>query len=1475
MSVTGFFLRNRYTVWALVVAIVVLGLGAYREIPVRLFPDTAPPLINVVTSWPGATAADVDRDLSDVLETEFASLEGVASSTSSSQDNLSIIQIEFQYDSDVRLAAVDVQNAISRISDDLPETAQIPRVLAFSTADRPIYTVGIVAKDLLVARRLAEDVISPRLQSVAGVAAVDVFGGRVPGVFVDVDPKRAEAHHLALPQIAAAVRNNNISMPAGRVRAEQTETMLRVDQRRERVEDLEDIPLQLKDGSQLRLGVVADVHRGADEDDSWFSINGERAIAVQIFRSEDANTVDVVALVREVVAELDNEYSEIRFVEGEESASFTEQSVSNLLGNVWQALILASVILFLFLGRARAALVTAFTMPLSFGLTFAVMWKTGMEFNMVTLSAVILAVGMVVDASVVVLENIVRLRGKGQSAADAARDGADQVWGPVLAGTATTLVVLIPLLSLQGFIGKVFGPLAMTLLIAFSSSVLVALILVPILSLQVREDGRIEGLAEIVTRPFRAMMDALGRGYIHLLGFGLRWRSVILLAALGSFAAGIIGLGSVGMDLLPRMDGGTFTVSLETPSGTSLRETTKVVEEIEELLAEQPEVLLVQSQAGFEPGMKFSGGAGVMGPTQGFLSVTLSPRTERERSIWEIQHQLRGNIDKIPNIASVVVKEVGNTAKPTTLAPVVVRISGPDPLVLETLGVEVRERLSGVEALVDPMPSWRRDMRRVLVRVDPEKAAAYGQSAQSIAQQLVMGAEGIPAGTWTPELQPAEPIEARYAPVDNPSVEEMLSWPIFMPSGEVLPLRAVAHTETSIEQGLYSSVNLNPVLDIRAGVGDRPLNFVVADAQQAIADLVVPRGYEVRVDGENKDLEKSRSSILGALSISVLAVYLLLVAQFRSWAHPVTVMMAVPLSISGVALALWIVGKPVSMPVMVGLVLLVGTVVNNSILLVDVIRKRRLEGVERREAITEGVRSRFRPIMMTSLSTVIGMLPLAMELALGAERFSPLAIAVIGGLLVSTLLTMLVIPVLYDLVDSFRWPFRRGGPKAKAIATTLVGLAAMIIPTTAIPTTASAQRSDGDMSLKDAWSITLAHPSAKGAALQIEAARAAEQAAKRRRYPSAEVTGRISQLSYVAPGVISLPFLLPDGSMPEPVELGESIEQQYSLGASLTQPLYTGGALTQGVKAANAGVRAAAAAKRATESDLWFALVQSWYGLAIAEELVTIQQAQLESAQAREQSVARLMAEGRATELEASSVSLKRVEAEQRVFEARNAVVAATAAIEAFLGQGIGPRKMDLLAIAESLIPSSDQAASHSVQRVLAQADAAEAKARATRASLLPTLAFRLHGEYSNPNTRYFPVTSDFHGSWDASLILNWKIDAGVTSKDAKRASLEASAARSKARALERQTQIELGRARASLELGPSQLRVAAERVELATRAVAATERALAQGRATTTQVLEREAELGMALAVQQRTAFSTIVAAERARTLAGHYGPI
>ncbi len=1464
MSFTGFFLRNRHAVWALVVASIIIGVSAYQQIPVRLFPDTAPPIVNVVTAWPGATASDVERDLTDTLASAFASIEGILRISATSQDNLSRIQLEFRYGTDVRMAAVDTQNKISSIGADLPGSAGSPRVLTFSSAARPVYTVGISASSLLKAREHAEDIIAPRLQSTAGVAAVEVFGGQVSTVLVDVEPDLAESYGISLPRVAATIQANNRSAPAGRLRTAQTETMLRVDQRAQRLEELEALTLALPGGDQLRVGDLAKVYLGAEQDDSWFSINGERAVAVQVYRTDDANTVEVVTAVNQVVEELRSEFPQLTFVPGEESASFTEQSVSNLLGNVWQALLLASVILFFFLGRARAALVTAFTMPLAFALTFGVMWLLEMEFNMVTLSAVILAVGMVVDASVVVLENIVRLRDEGCSPKDAARRGTDEVLMPVLAGVATTLVVLVPLLALPGFIGRVFGPLATTLLIAFSSSVSVALVLVPILSLQIKEGGRIEAIAGKISLPFQRMMDWLRDAYLSLLHVGMRRRGIILFIALLSFVVGIVGLRSAGMNLLPRMDGGTFTIAFETPSGTSLTETTRVVEEIEKALSAQPEVLLVQSQAGFESGMQSTGASGVMGPTQGFISVTLSARTERERSIWQIERQMRDGISRIPNIESVVIKEVGNTAKPTTVAPIVVRVTGNDPLVLDHIGDQVLGVLSQVNSITEPTRAWRRDMRRTLVRVDPKAAAAMGQSPVSIARTLAIGAEGIDAGHWTPNLRAAVPIKVRYARPTNPQTKDRLSWPVFAPNtAEAIPIRAVAHSTTTVEQGLFTSEDLTPSLDILAQVDGRPLNFVVADAERALKKVQVPLGYNVSLIGENSDLVEAKVSILEALAISVIAVYLLLVAQFRSWLHPITVMMAVPLSISGVSLALWITSKPVSMPVMVGLVLLVGTVVNNSILLVDLIRQQREAGIPRLDAITEAVKARFRPIMMTSLSTVIGMLPLAMELALGAERFSPLATAVIGGLLASTLLTLIVIPVLYDVADSITLRF--SGTQTSTLSILLLCGALFT------PGVANAQA----YSLRDAWQLSQAHPAITASNLRVEAAEARTYAATGRLLPRAEFQARATQLSFVEAAIIDLPIKLPDGTTPDPVRFGDSIKRQGVLSVAITQPLFAGGALMQGRTAARAGLEAEEAVRDGTKAKLWLSLVEAWYGAIVADEMVRIQSQRVNAALLREHSLQRLLTLSRATELELSAVALKRAEAQQSLAEARLLASTALQALESLTGRPAGPQSADMPAIARKLasanIPTGEAA---EVRALHARAKVAEALSKVKNAQLLPSVALRFGAQYANPNTRYIPLETAWRSTWDASIVLSWTVDAGVRWHEASSARLSSAAAHQGLMAAERQTALELLRATSSTTEGIGLLNIASERIVLAKRAVKTAETALNNGRITPAEVVQREADLGLAQMAEQKAAFQVVVSVEKARALAGHFGP-
>ena len=1026
MALSEYSLKNRYTIYPLFIAAVIFGILSYINLPIQLFPDTAPPLVNILTSYPGAAAEDVADLVSDPIEEELASLEGVEKVSSTSQNGISLVAVEFRYDTSVDLAAVDVQNALTRIRSALPDTIDEPQVLKFSTSDRPVITLGLRGADMVAVRDLAEEVLSPEIQRIPGVALVDVFGGFQPEVSVDVDRSRLEAHNLPLGAVIGAISSHNVSLPAGEIRSQGQQYSFRVDELSQSIEEIESIPLSTPAGQRLIVGDLARISIGSGEDLSRFRVDGRHAIAMQIFRQDDANTVEVVHRITAAFEEIGKKYPELTVLVADEDASFTEQVVSNMLGAVGQALALATVIIFLFLGSFRRGLVVAISMPMSFLLTFAGMKLFGIQVDLVTLTAIILAVGMVVDASVVVLENITRHYQEGNAAGTAgissfkaALEGAKEIQFAVIAGNATTLTVLIPLLFLYGFVGKTFGPLAATMIIAFISSLLVALMLVPILTMKVTGNaGRMERFAQTAARPWSFLMNRLRSLYVHMLKWSLHHRWVVLVVVLVLFVAGGRILVSLGMELLPKMDGGATFISIETPSGSSLDETERVVADVEAIILEEAELDKVSTQIGFEPGMNSFGGGGVQGPTQGYITIAWTERTERDETIWEIQDRVRDKISRVPGIENYVVRESGSTAKSTTASTIVASVKGPDPLVLDRLGDEVLKTVASVPGTVNTYRSWRLDQRNVILTVDTNRARELGLPPDEISRELARSLDGAPAGVYRGEGGNDTPIRVRYAPEYRRERDDAFAVRAFAPGvGTTVPVGTVAQGHEIMGQGLVTRENLLPTLDILALHQDRPLNFVSRDVERALDKILVPEEYALTLEGEEKDMAESRRELAGALGIAFIAVYLLLVAQFKSFAHPITVMMAVPLSLIGIATALGIAGMPVSMPVLVGLILLIGIVVNNSIILIDFIQQRRDAGEDRMVAIESSVDARFRPIMMTSLSTIVGMIPLAMEWALGAERFSPLAVAVIGGMTAATFLTMIVIPVFYSVMD--------------------------------------------------------------------------------------------------------------------------------------------------------------------------------------------------------------------------------------------------------------------------------------------------------------------------------------------------------------------------------------------------------------------------------------------------------------------------
>ncbi len=1022
MSWPEFSIRNRYTVLALAVGTVVFGVMAWRNLPVALNPETAPPLVNIVTPYPGVAAFDVAEQVSRPLEEEMATLEGIARVASRSQDNLSVVTAEFRYGVDVDMAAVDAQNAITRIRGQLPAAVSEPRVLKFSTSDRPVMTLAVrpTDGDLARARETAEDRLRPLLQTLPGVAAIDLFGGSRRQIRVEVDRTRLEAAGVSLERIAAVIRQSALAAPVGRVETARAEWLLRLDAETDRLEQIARLPVGARpDGGRLLVGDVARVIDGRSDPQSTFRFNGEESVAVQIIQQSDANTVAVIEAVEHFLPELRRQYPDLDIRVANEEATFTRRVVNNMGGSILSAIVLAGIVIYLFLGRARGSLIVTLSMPLSFLLTFATMWLTGMELNLVTLTAVVLAVGLVVDAAVVVLENILRRYDDGEPMETAARVGADEVLGAVLAGAGTTMIVLVPFLFLTGFVGMVFTSLAVTLLYALAASVLMAVTLVPLLSV-VLHTGSASSQPEPLrlVRWFDGGMEKLRTGYTGLLARSLRRRPYVLVVTLVALALSLGLLRGIGREVLPRFDTGTFFLSVETDPGSSLQQTIRVTEQIEALLDGQAHVQAYTARVGFEPEARSMDATGAMGVQQAFFQVTLNTRKERAETIWELLGELRRDVEAIPGIRTAVLREMGGTAKATTSAPLEVEITGQDLEVLDELADTVQGLMLGVPGVGGPYRSWNADRAEARLRVDRLRAAEAGFTPSRIAAVLRGGLEGMEAGTLDVPAGTRPPITVRYPPDERRLIEQALDHRL----AGGLPARAFVDYEMVLSPNLITRENLFPVVTVSAHHQDRPFSHVVTDLRTALADLEMPPGYTWRLAGEQTDLETSQRDMLGALGVALVAVYLLLVAQFRSFVHPLTVMLAVPLVLIGVAPALAVAGKSVSMSVLVALILLAGIAVNNSILLMHFILGERGQGRDRDAVVLDAVRLRFRPIMMTAISTIAGMLPLAMEWALGAERFSPLAIAVVGGLTASTFLTMIVIPVFYTVFDDLsRW----------------------------------------------------------------------------------------------------------------------------------------------------------------------------------------------------------------------------------------------------------------------------------------------------------------------------------------------------------------------------------------------------------------------------------------------------------------------
>ena len=1025
MNIGKFSIKNKYFILSLAIAIVLIGAYSKLTLKTQLAPDTNAPTATVMTQYPGASAQDVVKDVSEPMEEEFGKLDGISRVQSTSQDNMSIISLQFSYGTDIDGAAIDVQNAITRIRNQMPDNMNEPKVLKFSTSDKPILTLGLKSDsvDMRTIRQIAEDEIGSDLQLVDGIASIDVFGGYNSLVKVDIDKNKLTSYGLTLDQISGILAQSNIKAPGGKLTDNNKEILIRVEEGLESIEDIRNIRIPLKDGNSIYLKDIAKTDLSIEDLESNYRLNGEDAISILVTKRSDANTVEVAENTKKAIEGLEEKYPFIQFEIAQDDSIFTNQMVDNMTSSVFFSMLLTIFIIMLFISNVSQSLVVALSMPLVFLTTLGIMKLTGMSLDMVTLSALILSIGFVVDASIIVVENIMsHHKDKGKDLITATIDATNEIALPSIAGATTTLVVLIPLVFIQGFVGEMFRPLSLTLIYAISASILIALIIIPLFTVMLSrfKFARTEKVIEKLSIPFNKTMDKLLEFYIKILDIALRNKSKTLLIALAMMILSGVFIKNNGMEMLPKFDSGVSFVSIEMEAGTPLDETTFAVKQIENILSNEKNVISYDTQIGFEKDSNLLSDFGVMGTNQALMTINLNTRKERTETIWDFQEKLRADIEQIPGIQRFVVKEQGGTATTTSKAPIDVKISGQDQDILYNIAEDLQNEIEKIEGTTNLYKSFNIDNLQLNVKIDSARSQELGLVNAVVARQIFTSIEGIVGTNMDIDEMKNVDISVQYMDEYKQSIDNLLDVNIDTPMGIKVPLREVATIEINERANIITKEDLQYTINVLGYTHTRAFSHISKDISNLIKDYPLPTGYSVELSGEQKDLGDSVSDMIFLLSLAIIFVYLVLVPQFKSFLHPITIMATIPLVVIGVAPALGLTGKYMSMPVLLGFILLSGTVVNNAILLLDFIFVKRAEGEGINEAISSAVRARYRPIMMTALSDVTGMLPLAMQLALGSERFAPLAIAVIGGMLAATFLTMIIIPVIYASFEGIK-----------------------------------------------------------------------------------------------------------------------------------------------------------------------------------------------------------------------------------------------------------------------------------------------------------------------------------------------------------------------------------------------------------------------------------------------------------------------
>jgi len=1029
MSFMQRLLGRPHAILALAVLVVVAGGAAYFTMPMNLFPDSNRPMISVVTQWPGAEASDVEQELTHPVETQLSAIDGVRRVTSVSRDQVSAVTVEFEYGNDIDIAATKVLTELKRVESSLPAGTHAPVIFRITNATQPVTVLALTPDtgsglSLSEVRRIAENQLRDRLLRIAGVSEVEVFGGHVRQAQIDLDRSALAAHHLTVAAVATALAASNITAPEGLVHRDGYRFLLTLNSLAHNPQQLADVQVPIAGGGFVRVGELGQVGWGDTDPTSLYRGAGHEAIAVSLLRGENGHAASSARNIDAQLPEIRAQFPMLHIVQADGQLRLIDLTVDNMLGALRDALIMTVLVILLFLADTRAAFITALSLPFTYLLTFLAMKLIGYEFDMITLTAVIIAVGLLADDAIVVIENIERrMREHGESGLAVAANGTQEVMLAVLSGTIANAVVLLPIVFIGGFVQTVLRPLSVTLMVALTASFIVAVTLIPLLTPWLLKPGARDPLRRPLGYFDTYVIRPLKRFYATVVSWALDHPKRVLFVALLLTLVSLRQLPVVGRELMPLMDSGITQVTFEAQPDTGAAGMQRIAREVDAAIRAsiKPDWLISTSTVvGAEAQDKSFGAARTF--QQGMATVNLVDRFHRGETIYQLNQDIQRRVRAIPGLIDANAVVYGATPLSSIRGTVDLMITGPDWQVLDQIAARLEERLQKVGGLTGLERSWQGDSQRLQLDVDAAKAASYGLTPATIAQQVAAQVNGIPGGSLRVSGENSIPVWVRLRSDQRSSPATIAALNVTAPNGTTVPLAQVAAVNTVFAPTAFTHQNLERTVDVIGYRRDIAVTALDAHVADALKGLQLPRGYTLSDEGEMKEMNASFVRLGQSLTLGIVLLAVVLVIAFRSFVTPIAILATLPLSVIGAAWAMLIADKHGCMPSFMGLILLMGIVVKNGILLVDFAQEQLAQGVPLKEAILRAVDLRTRPILMTAAAAAVGMMPVAFEWAVGLERLSPLAVVAIGGLIAGTFLTLLIVPVLLFLLLKRRYP---------------------------------------------------------------------------------------------------------------------------------------------------------------------------------------------------------------------------------------------------------------------------------------------------------------------------------------------------------------------------------------------------------------------------------------------------------------------